>query len=186
VPHCRTATRPSASPSRAKLMPSTGSGSSGGTSSTGSSTDQLPSGWPAADTSKANGSSLPELCRGRRRERRGLGWPLPRLLCASFAASMLAVRPMSSIGGLQGAFQRRPCRSSARLPLPAHRTGTNSPCQGCTSHIAAWHLHEGTGTAQPAVIDCPPPRAPCVRQCPLRAASTHHPPAPATIQTAAA
>lgn len=33
-------------PSRAKLMPSTGSGISGGTSSTGRSTVQVPSGWP--------------------------------------------------------------------------------------------------------------------------------------------
>lgn len=35
-------------PSRAKLMPSAGSGTSGGTSSAGRSTSQEPSEWPAA------------------------------------------------------------------------------------------------------------------------------------------
>lgn len=42
----RLAGRPLHPPSRAKLMPNTGSGSSGGTSSVGRSTLQLPSGWP--------------------------------------------------------------------------------------------------------------------------------------------
>lgn len=118
--------RQGGSPSRAKLMPSTGSGSSGGTSSTGRSTDQLPSEWP-----EGKGGGERSACSVAVR-------------CVAHAKAAGSWRTRSTCPGMDGQA------AAAPVPAPAHpfahRTGTCCPAPGCMPPTAPWNLHTGRGS----------------------------------------
>ena len=101
------------SPSRAKLMPSTGSGISGGTSSTGRSTDQVLSGWPAQRASQRLSSLQAAL---GSREPLGSG---SALSCARLAPGPITQHQQSQRSGLTNKRTNKQINKCQRLAGPA-------------------------------------------------------------------
>lgn len=122
-------------PSRAKLMPSAGSGTSGGTSSTGRSTDQLPSEWPAGGRAARRWNQAFELERGAgpgaeqaavKKGRGGRAAQRRRTIEAEVVALGVArvvelARVCGRVGGASESEQRGAGAAGGRRALPASR-----------------------------------------------------------------